>query len=60
MAVIETHTTNTSAPGLLSLSSAIATVVAWNERRLTRKILSKLSTRELDDIGLSRSDIDML
>lgn len=29
----------------------------WNDMRATRKALSKLSLRELDDIGLLRSDI---
>ncbi|MBY6154072.1 DUF1127 domain-containing protein [Vannielia litorea] len=29
----------------------------WNDRRVTRKALSKLTDRELDDIGLSRSEI---
>lgn len=33
------------------------TLIAWNDRRVTRKALSALSARELDDIGLSRSDI---
>ncbi len=29
----------------------------WNNSRVTRNALSKLSDRELDDIGLSRADI---
>ncbi|WP_283177079.1 DUF1127 domain-containing protein [Gemmobacter sp. 24YEA27] len=33
---------------------------AWNDARVTRKALSKLSDRELDDIGLCRGDIEML
>ncbi len=32
-------------------------VMAWNDRRVTRKTLSALSSRELEDIGLSRGDI---
>jgi uncharacterized protein YjiS (DUF1127 family) len=32
----------------------------WNSGRVTRKALSKLSNRELDDIGLCRSDIEMI
>lgn len=35
-------------------------VRAWNARRATRAALSKLSDRELDDIGLVRGDIDNL
>lgn len=32
----------------------------WNDTRVTRNALSKLSARELSDIGLSRCDIDAL
>ena len=32
----------------------------WNSGRVTRKALSKLSSRELDDIGLCRADIEMI
>lgn len=42
------------------VSSIVAVVAAWNDARITRKALSKLSDRELDDIGLSRSDIDSI
>jgi len=33
---------------------------AWNSGRVTRKALSKLSNRELDDIGLCRGDIETI
>lgn len=39
-------------------SALVARVVDWNEARLTRDALSALTDRELDDIGLSRGDID--
>ncbi len=32
----------------------------WNDARVTRKALNKLSDRELDDIGLCRGDIEFL
>ncbi|MEQ3749089.1 MAG: DUF1127 domain-containing protein [Celeribacter sp.] len=32
----------------------------WNDTRLTRKALSSLTDRELDDIGLTRRDVDAL
>jgi len=32
----------------------------WNSGRVTRNALSKLSNRELDDIGLCRGDIDLI
>ncbi len=32
----------------------------WNDNRVSRNTLSKLSDRELTDIGFSRSDLDTL
>lgn len=43
-----------------SLSNAGAAFKGWNSARITRKALSKLSNRELDDIGLCRGDIDLI
>ncbi|MBK5945585.1 hypothetical protein CCR83_03745 [Rhodobacter veldkampii DSM 11550] len=37
-----------------------AAVAAWNDARATRSALSRLSDRALDDIGLTRSDIDRI
>ena len=42
------------------ITRGFATVAAWNDARITRKSLSKLSARELDDIGLTFADIDMI
>lgn len=36
----------------------VSAVQEWNDARLTRNMLSKLSDGELDDIGLTRADID--
>lgn len=33
-------------------------LAAWNDTRVTRNALSRLSDRELTDLGLVRSDID--
>ncbi|WP_299351752.1 DUF1127 domain-containing protein [uncultured Shimia sp.] len=33
-------------------------VTDWNDKRVTRVALSALSNRELEDIGLSRADIE--
>ena len=33
-------------------------VAAWNDARITRNSLSKLTARELEDIGLSYGDIE--
>lgn len=39
-------------------SASVAAIVAWNDARVTRNALSKLTDRELEDIGLNRGDID--
>jgi len=41
-----------------SFADLFARVAAWNDKRVTRRELGKLSDRELDDIGLCRGDID--
>ena len=59
---------NTSSPvavmttaGFTSIfTNAFATVAAWNDTRVTRKSLSALSARELEDIGLTYGDIDLV
>jgi len=42
------------------VSRAVSAVVAWNDTRVTRKALASLTDRELEDIGLSRGDIDFI
>lgn len=39
-------------------SKLIDAVVAWNDARVTRNALAKLSDRELSDIGLTRYDAE--
>lgn len=41
-------------------ASIVSAVSAWNDARVTRNALSRLSDRELDDIGLCRGDIDAI
>ncbi len=43
-----------------SVSNFAGAFQSWNAGRATRKALSKLSNRELDDIGLCRGDIDLI
>jgi uncharacterized protein YjiS (DUF1127 family) len=43
-----------------TLDRAVSLFSAWNDARVTRKALSKLSDRELDDIGLCRGDIETI
>ncbi|MBC7132112.1 MAG: DUF1127 domain-containing protein [Roseovarius sp.] len=47
-----------TASGLLA--RLVGAFLSWNDRRATRKALSRLSDRELDDIGLCRGDIDTI
>ena len=42
------------------MSRAFRALSAWNDARATRNSLSKLSDRQLDDIGLCRADIDTI
>ena len=59
MAVLEnTRSTElNTAPIGLSISRFVAAFTAWNDARITRRALSVLSDRELQDIGLTRADI---
>lgn len=45
---------------ITAFSAAVGVFKVWNDARITRKALFKLSDRELDDIGLCRGDIEML
>ena len=38
----------------------VGAVAAWNDVRVTRNALSKLSDHELEDLGLTRGDIDAM
>lgn len=63
MAAFDTTRTSYGSYGLFgritaTISAASAALVDWNDARVTKKSLSKLSDRELADIGLSRADID--
>jgi len=46
--------------GAFSFGGLFATLASWNDRRITRRELSRLSDRELEDIGLTRGDIDSI
>lgn len=55
--------TNRTAAGLSAgkpsfFANIVAAYAAWNDARITRSALSKLTARELDDIGLSYGDIE--
>lgn len=59
MAVIDTPRPQFVLAGVVGrvFAKTIGAVAAWNDARLTRTALSRLSDRELDDIGLCRGDI---
>lgn len=42
------------------VGSLVSRVSAWNQSRRTYNALSQLSAHELEDIGLSRGDIDRI
>lgn len=60
MSAIQTTRTNAGFNLLNPISSIAASLAAWNDARVTRGALSKLSDRELDDIGLCRGDIEFI
>jgi uncharacterized protein YjiS (DUF1127 family) len=39
------------------LSAVVSGFRTWNDLRVTRKALSRLSDHELEDIGLTRADV---
>ncbi len=57
--VIQNQGTALSIPARLReiASQSVAAYQNWRLFRITLNELSKLSTRELDDLGLSRSDL---
>ena len=40
------------------MTGLVGQVIAWNDARVTRNELLKLSDHELDDLGLCRGDVD--
>ncbi|RYG90808.1 DUF1127 domain-containing protein [Loktanella sp. IMCC34160] len=61
--MVAIDTNRSAAPQMVNraiagLYNAAETLRAWNDARVTRKALSQLSNRELDDIGLCRGDIE--
>ena len=64
MAAYDTpHTSAAAAFGarISATTSAVFAILSdWNDARITRKSLSRLTARELDDIGLCRGDINRI
>ena len=60
MSAFETNRMNTGFSPLNLVSNIVASIASWNDARVTRNALAKLSDRELDDIGLCRGDIEFI
>ncbi len=65
MAALDTTRATTGSFGLAGrisafIASAVTAVVEWNDARVTRNVLNRLTNRELEDIGLCRGDIDVV
>lgn len=60
MTAFESTRTNSGFSALNLVSSIVALIASWNDARVTRTALAKLSDRELDDIGLCRGDIEFI
>ena len=65
MAALDTTRTTTGSFGLVgrigaTFASVVNAVVEWNDARVTRNALNGLTDRELEDIGLSRGDIEIV
>lgn len=57
MAIYEQPRANVRGFGAFA-STLLGRLAAWNDARVTRNELSKLSSHELEDLGLVRGDIE--
>ncbi|SEL11821.1 DUF1127 domain-containing protein [Roseovarius nanhaiticus] len=59
MSAIDFNSPRHIEPGVvgLGLTRMFSAFTAWNDARATRKALSALTDRELEDIGLTRGDV---
>lgn len=60
MAAFDTTRPITPSAGRVStlVTTTFGAIAAWNDARVTRNSLAKLSAHELEDIGLAPGDID--
>ncbi|RQP05370.1 MAG: DUF1127 domain-containing protein [Paracoccus sp. BP8] len=59
MSAVEMSHSRAASGGLGQVfARVIAMVAAWNDARITRRELHRLTDRELTDIGLTRGDIE--
>jgi uncharacterized protein YjiS (DUF1127 family) len=60
MATITTNNVYTGTRPTNLFAQLFGALQDWNDARITRRSLSRLSARELDDIGLCRGDIETI
>ncbi|WP_134678494.1 DUF1127 domain-containing protein [Paracoccus ravus] len=58
MSAIDTNRVHAGTRSFGFGSKLLAAFAAWNDARVTRNELSRLTDRELDDIGLTRGEIE--
>ena len=58
MALFETHRSPVAVPSNGLFTALFSWVADWSERRATKAALMSLSDRELDDIGLTRGEVE--
>lgn len=60
MSAIDTNRVHGGAGSFGFGSKIWSALAAWNDARVTKNALGRLSDRELDDIGLCRGDIELI
>jgi uncharacterized protein YjiS (DUF1127 family) len=60
MSAIDTYRLSPRNGRVGMIARVIDAMTLWNDARLTRRALGRLSDRELNDIGLTRFDIDTI
>ncbi len=60
MSAIDTNRVHGGTRSIGFGSKVWAVLTAWNDARVTKNALNRLTDRELDDIGLNRGDIERI
>lgn len=60
MATITNRSLGAGFSAIRILADTVGRIAAWNDARVTQNALSRLSDRELADLGLVRGDIEII